>query len=134
LPKTVRIGISGFLLMILLVLVPVWWMQMSADIANHFPGENYAVFILDFGIVFPALAITAVKLLQNRSVGYVLGGVMLLKTLTICLSVGFGELFQAYYGSNPLDFGMLGIFGILTLISLGFFFSYIMKLRINPSV
>lgn len=105
----------------------------TADVANHFPGETYGVFILDFGIVFPALAITALKLLQNRSFGYVLGGVMLFKTLTICLSVGFGELFQAFHGGNPLDFGMLGIFGILTLISLGLFFAYIMKLRINPS-
>lgn len=134
LPKAVRIGISGFLLMILLVFIPVWWMKMSADIANHLPGETYGVFILDLGIVFPALAITAVKLLQNRSVGYVLGGVGLLKVFTICLSVGFGELFQAFYGRNPLNFGMLGIFGSLTLISLGLFFSYIMKLRINPSV
>jgi len=48
-------------------------MKMSADIANHFPGETYGVFILDFGIVFPALAISAVKLLQNTSVGYILG-------------------------------------------------------------
>ena len=133
LSKTMSVCISIFLLMILFVLIPVWFARMLPDIARHIPGETYGVFILDLCIVFPALAITAVKLLQARPFGYVLAGVTLLKAMTVCLSVGFGELFQVYYDGRPPDYGMLGIFGSLTAISLVLLYFYMINLHTGPA-
>jgi hypothetical protein len=132
LSKAIRVSISIFLLMILIVLVPVWFLRMSPDIARHIPGDVYGVFVLDLAVVFPALAITAVKLIQARPFGYILAGVALLKTMTICLSVGFGELFQLYYDGRTPDYGMIGIFGTLTAVSLVLIFLYMKKLQIQP--
>lgn len=117
LPKVLRALIGVFLLLIPLVLVPVWLGRMGVDVSRHAPGETYGVFILDLCVVFPALVIIAVMLFKNSPFGGILAGIALMKVLTICLSVAFGEWFVARAGGMPPNYGMIGIFGALTLFS-----------------
>lgn len=112
-----RMSIGIFLMVILLVLIPVWLLRIIPDIAKHIPGDTYAVFILDLCVVFPAFGIIAAQLLWNKPFGNILAGVALFKTLTICLSVAFGEWFVPLRNGLQVDYGMIAIFSALTLFS-----------------
>ncbi len=129
LPKALSKAIAIFLLMIIVVLTPLWLVFSTQDIVKHIPRDAYAVFVLDLGIVFPALAMTAVMLLRNKPFGNILTGVALLKALTVCLSVAFGELFQALYGGLKPNYGGIIIFSALTVINFVLFVLYMSKLR-----
>lgn len=129
LPGALRISISIFLFSIVLMLGLVWLLRMAPDIAKHIPQDTYGVFVLDLAIVFPAIAITAVKLCQKKPFGNILAGVALVKAFTVCLSWGFGELYGRIYGTLQGNYDMLMIPGVLTIISLVFFVLYILKLK-----
>lgn len=137
LPQGLSRAIAGFFILILVVLVPVWLLRMTPDIARHIPGETYAVFILDLGVVFPALGIIATTLIQGRPFGNILAGVALVKCMTLCLSVALGEILKPAYGYS-LDSGMIGIFSGLTVIGLVLGSLYLLRLKpvsqtINPN-
>jgi hypothetical protein len=54
--------------------------------------DTYGVFVLDLGIVFPALALTAkLVLIRKMKFGINLAGIMLMKVFAISLSWGFSE-------------------------------------------
>ncbi len=118
LPKKVSLPSGIFLSTILIVLVPVWLMMISSNIAGHIPADTYGVFILDLGIVFPALGIIIVCLWLKNPFGLVLAGVALIKAFTICLSWGFAQWFGPYYGNYQLDYAMTAIPTVLTVIAL----------------
>lgn len=129
LPGALRMSISIFLIVILLVLVPVWLLRITPDIAKHIPGDTYAVFVLDLCVVFPAFGIIAAKLLRNKPFGNILAGVALFKTLTICLSVAFGEWFVPLRNGFQVDYGMITIFSALTVLSFALIVLYMLNLR-----
>lgn len=128
-PKGVRISVSVFLYCIVFVLGIVWLIRVSADIARHIPQDTYGVFVLDLGIVFPAIAITATRLLRNMKFGMILAGIILMKTLTICLSWGFAEWYGRFTGVIEGSYDMLMIPTILTVVSGVFFIIYMAKLK-----
>lgn len=115
-PKGLRRGIAGFLLLILVVLAPVWIMRMLPDIASRAPGELYGVFVLDLAVVFPAFGIIAVNLIRNNAAFDLLTGAALVKVFTLCLSVGLGEFIKPSFGF-PQDMAMTAIFVTLTAVS-----------------
>lgn len=129
LPGALRMSISIFLIVILLVLIPVWLLRITPDIVKHIPGDTYAVFVLDLCVVFPAFGIIAAKLLRNKPFGNILAGVALFKTLTICLSVAFGEWFVPLREGFQADYGMITIFSALTLFSFALGVLYLLNLK-----
>jgi hypothetical protein len=131
LPKTLRNSISIFLYFIVVMLGLIWLIRISPDIARHIPQDTYGVFILDLGIVFPAIAITATKLIRSKPFGNILAGVALMKAFTVCLSWGFGEWYSRFVGSTQGNYDMLAIPSVLTLISLMFFILYLHKLQLK---
>ncbi|MCB9300767.1 MAG: hypothetical protein H6566_08990 [Lewinellaceae bacterium] len=131
LPKAVRRGIALYFIAVVLVLTPIWLMLMMGDVEKRAPGDTYAVFLLDLCIVFPAFAIISAMLLRNRPYGNLLSGVALVKGATICLSVGFGEWFVAFRGGFPPNYGMLGLFGGLGVVSLALLLGYWKGVRIE---
>jgi hypothetical protein len=133
LPGALSKAIGIFLMVILLVLIPVWLVKITFDIAKHIHGEVYGVFILDLAVVFPALGIIAARLLRKKPFGNILAGVALMKALTICLSVAFGEWFGPFYGGFHVNYGNLAIFSVLTVTSLVLFVLYMFKLKTEES-
>ncbi|MDF2839775.1 MAG: hypothetical protein K0Q99_546 [Clostridia bacterium] len=129
LPKVVRISIGIFLCMIVFILGPAWIARMSIDVIGRIPGETYAVFILDLGIVFPALGLIAMMLFKKNPFGYVLAGIALLKSFTLCLSWAFAQWYSPIYGTIPFDIAMTALSTILTFISLILFIPYMMQLK-----
>jgi hypothetical protein len=107
----------------------IWLIRISQDIAKHMPQDTYGVFILDLGIVFPAVAVSATRLIRRKSFGIIFSGIALIKALTVCLSWGFGEWYGRINGTIQGSFDMLMIPTALTLMSLVFFLIYLFKLR-----
>lgn len=128
-PKVLRMSISIFLYSIVLMLGLVWLLRITPDISRHVPQDTYGVFILDLGIVFPAITIAATKFIRSKPFGNILAGVALIKVFTVCLSWGFAELYVRLYGSIQGGYDMLAIPTVLTTISLIFFVLYINKLK-----
>lgn len=124
----VRRAIAIFLSMIIIVLVPVWLIRISPDIQNHIPGKTFGVFVLDLGIIFPAFGIIIYKLFKKEAFAYILAGIALIKTFTLCLSVALGEIFMPRYGFEA-DTGMIAIFSMLTAFSLLLGILHMMKLK-----
>jgi hypothetical protein len=129
LPDGLRRAVAIFLTTIMVVLGPLWLIRISGDIAKNTPGETYAVFILDLCVVFPAFGIIAALLFWQQPFGYFLAGVALFKTLSICLSVAFGEWFVAWHGGFLPNNGMIAVFGVLSLFSLALFILYLQRLE-----
>jgi hypothetical protein len=129
LSKPLRKAISIFLYSISFMLGLVWLLRITPDIVKHVPQDTYGVFVLDLGIVFPAIAIIATKLIRNKPYGNILAGVALVKAFTVCLSWGFAEWYGRYCGVLQGNYDMLAIPSVLTIISLVFFVLYISKLK-----
>jgi drug/metabolite transporter (DMT)-like permease len=129
LSQRIRVAVTVFLYAIVFILGVVWLLRISADIAKHLPGDTYGVFVLDLGVVFPALAVAATRLVRQMKFGLLLAGVVLMKVLTICLSWGFSEWYARFTGVIVGDYGMLAIPTVLTIVS-GFFFAlYMTRLK-----
>lgn len=131
-PSSLRWFIIIFLFLILIILIPGWLLRILPAIANHTPEGAYAVFILDLCIVFPAIALTAVQLIQRKPFGAVLVGVVLYKIFTVCLSWGFSEWYIQFYGFK-VDSSMIAISGTLTFVSLLLIILYMFNLKTEPS-
>jgi hypothetical protein len=107
----------------------IWIIRISSDITRHIPQDTYGVFVLDLGVVFPAITIIATKLIWSKPFANILAGASLMKVFTVCLSWGFGEWYGRFLGSILDGYDMLIIPSALTLISLVFFILYIRKLK-----
>lgn len=129
LPKTLRMSVGVFLYSIAVMLGLIWLIRISTDIARHIPQDTYGVFVLDLGIVFPAIAIAATLLIRRKAFGNIFAGVALMKAFTVCLSWGFGEWYGRIQGVIRGSYDMLLIPTALTILSLVFFILYIFKLK-----
>jgi hypothetical protein len=131
LPKGLRRSVSIFLYIIVFILGFAWLMRISPDIARHIPQDTYGVFVLDLGIVFPAIAIAATMLIRRKPYGNIFAGVTLMKVFTVCLSWGFGEWYGRIYGVIQGSYDMLVIPSVLTIVGLIFFILYIVNLKLE---
>lgn len=131
LPGALRKAICIFLFFIVFILGLIWVIRITPDIARHIPQDTYGVFVLDLGVVFPAIAIIATMLIQRKAFGNILAGVALVKVFAVCLSWGFTEWYARFEGIIVGNYEMLAIPSVLTLISLVFFVLYLLKLKKN---
>lgn len=86
---------------------------------------------LDFGVLLPALALTAYWLRKRRAWAYVATGVLLVKVTTLGLAVLAMAAVQTLDG-QVVPLPMLAIFGILSLLGLGFTGRYLLVLGSSP--
>jgi hypothetical protein len=131
LSKGLRRSICIFLYSIVSILGLIWIIRILPDIARHIPQDTYGVFVLDLGIVFPAIAIAATLLIRKKPYGNILAGVALMKVFTVCLSWGFGEWYGRIYGIIQGSYDMLIIPSVLTILGFIFFTLYILRLKME---
>lgn len=128
LSKKLRTILIAFFLMIVTILTPAWIAKMLGDINIRQPGETYAVFIMDLGIVFPAMVITVCLLIKKHVFAIILAGVCLIKTFTLCLSWTFAEWTQPVIG-QPVELQMARISAVLCVLGLILFMFYIREVK-----
>ncbi|MFZ5353016.1 MAG: hypothetical protein ACOZCL_09870 [Bacillota bacterium] len=132
LPGILRITASAFLIVMVIMMVTVWVIRISPDIAAHIPAPTYGVYILDLSMVFPATTIIAIMLLQKKQLGSILGAIALLKVFTLCFSWFFGEI-TGPLAKIPMSIDMAVISGTLSIIGLIIFLPYFIKLKRSSS-
>jgi len=131
-PKIVRWA-GGFLLLILCLMIPLWVMRMIPNIVARIPSETYGVFVMDLGIVFPAIAFIVVLLFRNKAFGKILAGVALIKTCSLCLTWGFAELYGPLLRHIPIVPEMVGTSAFFTIMSGILLVPYFRTLKIEKN-
>lgn len=111
-----RKAIAIFLVINIIMFVPIWIISLLPFTTTHLRPDFYAVYIMDLCIVMPALGIISGMLFKNKPFGNILAGVMLIKALTLILSVAIGTFFASAY-DRPVD-SMLPIYCAVVVISL----------------
>ncbi|HEX8682133.1 MAG TPA: hypothetical protein VF707_07465 [Ardenticatenaceae bacterium] len=80
------------------LLVPLWVSMIFKGIAAQQAGEIDLVFVLDLGFLIPAVLFTGVQIWRRRAVGYLLGGVLLVKSAISGVLLTAGSLWGLYLG------------------------------------
>ncbi len=75
------------------------------------------VYVIDIAILLPALILSGYYLIKNKSVGYLLAGMLLPFSLIMIINIAF---IVYYLGANGLatDNSVLSVFGFLSLLTL----------------
>jgi hypothetical protein len=81
-----------------LLFVPIWLVRLFQGIHTQQVHEADLVFVLDLAILIPAMLFAAVQLWRRRPVGYLLGGVLLVKTPISGILLTGGSLRQLQLG------------------------------------
>ncbi len=98
--------LSGILGMTLLF-VPLWLLMIVQGIRTQQVGEAALVYALDLAFLIPVMLFGAVQIWRRRPLGYLLGGVMLIKAAFSGILLTAGSLLQIALGfSVGPDFAM----------------------------
>ncbi|MFN8473360.1 MAG: hypothetical protein U0822_14315 [Anaerolineae bacterium] len=105
-----------------LLLVPLWLMGIAHGISTQQPGAADLVFALDLAFLIPAMAFAAVQIWQRRPLGYMLGGVLLVKATIsgILLTGGSIRQFVLGFAVGP-DFAMYVFLAVAGLAALALY-------------
>ena len=131
LPKRIIRWVGGFLSTILVMMIPLWILRMIPNIMANKPAETYGVFVMDLGIVFPAIGIITVMLFRNKAFGKILAGVALIKTCSLCLTWGFAEIYGPLIRHIPVSMEMVVTSAFFTIMSGVLLVPYFLKLKIE---
>lgn len=133
LPKAIRISMGIFFIVIIIIFTPLWLGQLIPSALKNIRPNFFSVFVFDLCLVMPSLGIIAVQLFRNKPFGNILAGVALIKIVTLILSVIIGEVCAPLYGVAT-NYGMIFIYGVITLISLLFGTLYILKYKFQATI
>ncbi|MHC1696160.1 MAG: hypothetical protein AB9835_13010 [Eubacteriales bacterium] len=128
LPKALRTSMGIFFIIIILIFTPLWLSQLIPSSLINIRPVFYSVYVFDLCLVMPFLGIIAAQLFRNRPFGNIFAGIALIKIITLILSVTIGELSAPLYGISA-NYGIIPIYGSITLISLIFGILYILKYK-----
>ena len=128
LPLALRISMGIFFIIIIFIFSPLWLSQLIPNALTNIRPNFYSVFVFDLCLVMPTLGIIAIQLFQNKPFGNILAGIALIKIVTLILSVTIGELCAPLYGTAA-NYGIIPIYGSITIISLVFGVLYILKYK-----
>jgi hypothetical protein len=84
----------SIILAIMLLIVPLWVSALLQSLATRTVPDIALVWVLDLGFLLPAIAYAAVQLWRRRAIGYLLGGVLLIKATASGVLLTLGTLRQ----------------------------------------
>lgn len=134
LPEKTVYWVGGFLSLILAMMTPIWILRMIPNILANKPAETYGVFVMDLGIVFPAIGIITVMLFRKSSFGKVLAGVALIKTCSLCLTWCFAELYGPLLRHMPVAAEMVAASAFFTIMSGILLIPYFRRLKMEQTI
>lgn len=101
------VRLLAVILGITLLFVPLWLLMIWQGIQTQEVGEAALVYALDLAFLIPAMLLGAVQIWRRRPVGYLLGGVLLVKAAFSGILLTAGSLLQIALGfSVGPDFAM----------------------------
>lgn len=127
-PALPRRWIAGFFSLIVLVFGVIWLGEVLASIERGAAADGHLIVVIDLVIVLPAFGIAAYQLLRRRALGDLLAGMLLIKFVSLCLSIILGQIFRAMH-TLAVETELLSIFIPLGLIGLGLVAVYFWQLN-----
>lgn len=127
--------IAGYLLGTVLLLTVLWGIAIATAITTKRPDEGTIIYVTDLTFVLPVFALAGIWLLQRKAWGYLLTGVVLVKAVTLGLSIAAGQ-FIAYVQDVGGDLFLAIFFVLFTLIgalALWLYLRYFQR-KIMPSI
>jgi len=123
-----RKPIAVFLLLLAILFIVTWLKIIIPSMIDKIQPDGNSIFVFDLSFFIPLLILTAIKLFQNKKLGYLLSGILLMKMGFLGFSVLLGTLISPYFG---LPFSILesALFAILGIGSFVFAIIYINALR-----
>ena len=112
-----------FFIITVIVLIPVWLSIVIKSMQEFEIPPSNALYVLDLSIIFPAYILAALWLWKQRVWGYVLGAVLLIKSITFGFTFLFGQLFK-FYAEVDINPYMLWLFVFYTLAGLVLLFFF----------
>lgn len=129
--KYIKYLTLSFLIIIPLLFYFLWINQLLPLMRT---GEKiefaFSVYILDIVFILPALIITAILIIKDKSLGYISAPILFFKAFTLLFSVGLGAAFRVFYelSFNPEE---SFFYIILSLLFLALAVLNILKLKIS---
>ena len=116
----------GIFTIIVGVFICFLWLDMIIPSIDKAPAvlEQYTTLViqaLDLRFIFPVSILSGVLLLLNKSLGYLLAPVVIVKGTTLLLAVSMMAVFQVLSGVNIsiIEMIMFPLFAIICTINLG---------------
>ena len=107
--------IGGFLVAMSLVFALIWLVRIVPKLPGGTIGEvDRLVYVMDLTILLPALCFGGVWLWQRKPWGYALGGLLLVKVVTLGLTL-FAMAGFSIRDNQPIDIGFLVVLVVMTL-------------------
>lgn len=117
-----------YFILIVIFLLPVWLSIVIKSMRTFEIPPSNALYVLDLSIFFPAYILAALWLWKRTIWGYILGAVLLVKSVTFGLTFLFGQFFK-YYSELEINTYMIWIFLIFTLAGLILLFLFFKNLK-----
>lgn len=108
--------------------IPLWLNRVFAGMAVQQPDEGYLVYVLDLAFLVPAILFAAVQVWLRRAVGYLLSGVLLVKSAISGILLTGGSLRQMALGI-PVALPELAMYVFLAVAGLGGLLLYMRHLH-----
>jgi len=121
-------SIAVFLLLLAILFIFSWMKIIIPAMIYHVQPDGNSIFVFDLSFFIPLLILTAVKLFQNKKLGYLLSGILLMKMGFLGFSVLLGALISPYFGL-PFSIFEVVLYAILGIGSFVFAIIYINALR-----
>ena len=121
------IGLYLFSVDVLIVPIWLWIIAKTISTGELSTGFN-TVYVLDLAVLLPAFLVGAILLWRKTSSGYILSGVLLIKAMTLGLSIVFGYVFQIVYGIT-VSLGRGGLYLVLTIAGVILTVAYLRNLK-----
>jgi hypothetical protein len=135
-PTFLRMTIAIFCVVIVVLFAPQWIVAIVKNVqTTTWPGKSgfhfiYYVYILDLCFVLPVCALTAIFLLQKKTLGFLLGGIIPMKGFTLMLSVASGLFCQPLF-QQKMNVGDAAEFSILSLVFLLLVVFYLARTKVE---
>jgi hypothetical protein len=121
--------VSLYLIIIAVLVTTAWVSVLLPTIIKHTsPGGINTVYVLDLALLLPACVVGAVQLWQCQTWGYLLSGILLVKVVTLGLSIVLGQLF-AFLRHGTFGVWQTGLFGGLALVGVVVLSAYLRNIQ-----
>jgi hypothetical protein len=126
--------VSIYLFAAAVLIAATWIVILTRTIATKTlaTGIN-TVYVLDLALLLPAFFLSALQLWRRKPIGYLLSGILLVKAVTLGLSIVLGKI-ATLMQFGELSIGLLGLFGILTLFGLFMLVVYLKNIEEREEV
>jgi hypothetical protein len=108
-----------FMLFIPLLFYTLWINDLLPLMRNGKKIEfTFSIYILDMAFVLPAFLISAVLIIKEKSLGYILAPILFFKAFTLLFSVGLGSFIKPLIFNHPANYEEGFFYIILSVIFL----------------